>query len=160
MNLDLLFNSDSAYLNDHCYSYNSNVRNLKIACLNVCGLSCKTNFPDLSDFVSKYDIVGLVQTKLDSFDSVVCDGYRFYGVNRKQCKRKSGGVGIFVKTSLADHIVILDDNNENCLLFKFENILNSDIVFGVIYIPPENSPYSSIDIFDAIENNLVNYTQE
>ena len=33
--------------------------------------------------------------------------------------------------------------------------LDSDLVFGCIYIPPANSKYSSSDAFDEIENELI-----
>jgi hypothetical protein len=33
--------------------------------------------------------------------------------------------------------------------------LDSDLVFGCVYIPPENSKYSSSDTFDEIENELI-----
>jgi hypothetical protein len=33
--------------------------------------------------------------------------------------------------------------------------LDSDLVFGCVYIPPENSKYSNLDAFDEIENELI-----
>ena len=30
-----------------------------------------------------------------------------------------------------------------------------NILLGVVYIPPENSPYSNINLFDDLENNLI-----
>ena len=33
--------------------------------------------------------------------------------------------------------------------------LNSNVLFGAVYIPPENSKYSSIEAFDELENELV-----
>ena len=30
-----------------------------------------------------------------------------------------------------------------------------NILLGVVYIPPENSPYSNINLFDDLENILI-----
>ena len=36
----------------------------------------------------------------------------------------------------------------------------SSVLFGSAYIPPENSDYSSIDIFDVLESEIIKYTSE
>ena len=52
----------------------------------------------------------------------------------------------------------LNCSDENCIWFKVENtLLDCNCVFGAVYIPPEGSPYSSIDIFDKIEQDVINF---
>ena len=57
----------------------------------------KLLFPDFIEFIKKYDIVCISETKLDDIDviNVQLDGYTFFAKNRIS-RRKSGGVGIFV----------------------------------------------------------------
>ena len=33
-----------------------------------------------------------------------------------------------------------------------------DIIFGIVYVPPENTRYSSQEAFDQIENELINFS--
>ena len=119
-------------------------------------MDTKLRIPDFDLFVNKYDIVGLVETKFDDFDSVDIDGYSFFGFHRKKCKRKSGGVGLLVKNKLAEYIKVLNVDNENCLWFTFNGNCWQNTIFCVVYIPPEGSVYSNIDIYSSIENDILN----
>ena len=48
-------------------------------------------------------------------------------------------------------------SSENCLWFTIsKELCFKDIVFGVIYLPPEGSPHSSIDLFDKLKMILYN----
>ena len=110
-------------------------------------------------FVHACNIVRLVETKLDNYDTVQIKGYKFISLYRQVCRRKSGAIGLLVKESLFSSIKILDPTNDYCLWFKVDqSIVKSDIIFGVIYIPPEGSPYSDSEIFDNIENDILNLT--
>ena len=37
--------------------------------------------------------------------------------------------------------------------------LNSDVLFGIVYLPPENTRYSSADCFTDIEQELMNFSK-
>lgn len=138
---------------EHNYCIPVNNSLLDIAFVNVGGLCSKLYFiPEFEDFINKHSIVCLAEPKLDSFDKLEVDGYTFKGINRVHCKRKSGGVGAFIKNNLINQFVMLDISHENCFWFTFKD---SNIVFAVTYIPPEGSQYSSIEIFDKIENNII-----
>jgi len=156
---------DAQTVHDHTYSVISekhdllSSHDLKFAVLNICGLMNKLKYIETQEFIQNYDIVGLVETKLDNYDTVQIKGYKFISLNRQVCRRKSGGIGLLVKESLFSSIKILDPTNEYCLWFKVDqSIVKSDIIFGVIYIPPEGSPYSDSEIFDNIENDILNLT--
>jgi hypothetical protein len=99
----------------------------------------KLNYPDFHDFINNYDIIGLVETKLDDFDTVCCNGFKYIGLNRKSFKRKSGGIWLLVKECYHQYVSVLNSSNENCLWFKIDNLFEYNIIFGVVYIPPEGS---------------------
>jgi len=105
---------------EHCYSSQSS--SLKVCCLNICSLSTKTHYVDFVNVVHTFDVIGLVETEL-------VDGYCFYGVNRERCIRKSEGIGQLVKKSLASNVVILCNDNENCLMFKMNGMFDRNIIF-------------------------------
>lgn len=79
----------------------SSIAELKLVFINVCGLCSKLKFPDFINFVNAHNVVNLAKTKLDCFDKPTINGYTFIGKkNRKNCRSKSGGIGLFVKDSL------------------------------------------------------------
>ena len=133
------------------------MKSIKFSFINVCGLVSKLQIPEFCDFVKKYDIFCVAETKLDAFDVISLDGYIFKGVSRKHFRRKSGGVGIFVKDTLYESIDILECNNDFSIWFKFKN---SNCIFGVLYIPPENSAFSSLSLFDDLENIVLNFSSQ
>jgi hypothetical protein len=114
------------------------------------------NNPDFHDFINNHDIIGLVNTILDDFDTVCCNDFKYVGLNRKYLKRTSGGTG-----SLCYHqyVSVLNSSSENGLWFKIDKLFEYNIIFEVVYIPPEGSFYSSIDTFDDIENDILNYSE-
>lgn len=83
-------------------------------------------------------------------------------MNRKNAKAKSGGVAVFVKSHLLEFVVPLKGKSENVLWFTFKNnvIISDCVIFGAVYIPPERSHYSSIDIFDVIENDIIDFVSD
>ncbi|WAR17083.1 hypothetical protein MAR_031677, partial [Mya arenaria] len=120
---------------------------MELTLLNVCGLSFKLKYSNFDDFIRKYDIICLNETQLDEFDNINVQGYKFFRINRKQFVKKSGGVGVLVCNRLWSKICFFENSNENC-------------VFGAIDITPEGSRYSSIEIFDQIESDIVDFRSE
>ena len=98
----------------------------------------------------------------DDYDSVnIANFTGLPTLNRKKFKNKSGGIAVYVKSYLFNYILPLKGGNDNVLWFTFKNCIFSEpVVFGVVYIPPEGSSYSSIDIFDSIESELVHFISE
>ena len=70
----------------------------------------------------------------------------------KGARRSSGGVTLSVKKHLSNCITILNNEDDFSLWVKIENVIggNSTICY-ITYIPPENSRYSTIELFDVIE---------
>ena len=77
----------------------------------------------------------------------------------KNCKRASGGIAVIYKKEL--HSVLKFDikkESQFVLWFQLSKTVlksESDLVFGCVYIPPENSKYSSSDAFDEIESEMI-----
>ena len=78
-------------------------------------MTSKLIIPGFQSFISNFDIICLSETKLDQFDSVNINGFKFIFANRELARRKSGGVGVLIKNDLWPYIKVLDDKNENCL---------------------------------------------
>ena len=69
---------------------------LNFAVLNVCGLKTRSLYPEFQELVSNYSMFLFATTDLISINS-----YTFINQPRRQnCKRKSGGIGTFVKNSI------------------------------------------------------------
>ena len=90
----------SSYNVDHNYCSNSKFKKLKFVSLNVCFLCAKLKFPDFQNFVNQYDIICLTELRTDQYDDVNIDGFRFISASRAVAKRKSGGVGLFIKNNI------------------------------------------------------------
>lgn len=77
---------------------------LSLSALNVCGLKRRLNYPDFIEYIQKHDFSCVCETNTDSTDIVDIDGYIFLSKHRSQnYKRKSGGIGVYVKEGLLKH---------------------------------------------------------
>ena len=77
------YNSDVfgkySLLHDHNYlSDNQSMPYYKCAFVNVCGLYSKLKVPDFIEFVNKYDIVALAETKTGDYSNVDITGYSLF----------------------------------------------------------------------------------
>ncbi|CAC5395008.1 unnamed protein product [Mytilus coruscus] len=137
------------------------ISSIKVLSLNVCGILAKLKAPELEELCSNYDIVCFCKTKLDELDVVELDHFRLLPpLNRKNGKCKSGGIAVFVKNSIFVNIELLHSSCENVLWFVVNQLFDVPVLFGTVYIPPVNSIYSSIDIFDVIEDDLITFITE
>ncbi|MEW8545038.1 MAG: hypothetical protein AB2693_16055, partial [Candidatus Thiodiazotropha sp.] len=108
--------SGSNYIQRSIQCTKSKIRNanksLACAALNVCGLRRKILYPEFSELVHNYDIFCVCETKLDNYDIVNIPDYTFLGQSRKQRYiRKSGGLGVFVKNSIAPFVTQIDSDS-------------------------------------------------
>ena len=66
-----------------------------------------------------------------------------------------------VKDTIFKHVKVFNSTSENVLWFTVNSTLFYELVlFGVVYLPPESSSYSTISIFDLIENDLISLNPE
>ena len=139
--------------NYHSKINSSNNFSHKFMSLNVNGLCSKLKYEDLEDYISKFCIVGLTETKLDDCDHVEFDNFELFTKNCKNFKSRSGGVALLVSSNIVKRVKIVQSDCETALWFHIsENLLGYTLFGGVIYIPPDGSKYSYIELFDQIEN--------
>ena len=122
----------------------------------MCGLKSKLKLLDFEEFIQQYKLIFLPETKLDELDYITNPNYKIFTNNRKIKKRASGGVATLVHNSITDHVTVLDTDINSTMWIRLDKRLcQIPIVFGLVYNPPDNSPYADISIFDQIENTII-----
>lgn len=136
------------------------ISSLKCCSINVCGLKRKLSCPDFVDYVNQFDIVCIQETKLCNLDSVELDGFELHCNNRGGIEGRipSGGVGILISDKVKDKVKVLKPTHDHvlwCVIDKSVLHHPSDILLGNVYIPPEKSKYSNIEMFSEIEEEMI-----
>lgn len=119
-------------------------------------------YPDYLDFLSKYDIIGLQETKTDSLDDIRIQGYNLHFKHRKEISRiKSGGLAIAYKEKYSQYIKMIKSDSHLVMWFVISSRLTrkNDLLCGMVYIPPENSSFSSNDPYFEINEELRMFTE-
>ena len=115
--------------------------------------------PDFINFLCVHDICIFVETKLTDLDDITLPkGYTYVTKNRQKFKKASGGIIVIYKKELEKQLKFHISDCQFVLWFKISKSalsLISDVLFGCVYIPPENSKYSNVDAFIELENELV-----
>ena len=85
-------------------------RNIKVTLINVCGLKTRFKNAKFSDYINKFDIILLRETKLDTLDSISVPGFHLLIKNRKHKKRASGGIALLIsdELTLVNYVCELD----------------------------------------------------
>ena len=137
---------------------------LNVYYLNVCGLQSKLKFTEFSNIFQTYDVLVFVETKLDDLDIIdLPDGFSYVTKNRKGATKKSGGIVIIYKNILKEFISFIESESQYVQWFKFQKCLlncEKDVLFGAVYIPPENSKYANTDAFEEIEIELLTFADK
>ena len=124
----------------------------------MCGLKRRLNYPEFKEFINNYDIFCVSETNTDSTDIIDIDDYVYFSKHRSQTyKRKSGGIGIYVRENIAPFINILDNNTEYILWVVLKTDLTNlshNMVIGAVYLPPENSRFFNEDELNIFENEI------
>ena len=121
----------------------------------MCGLKSKLKLLDFEEFIQQYKLIFLTETKLDELDDITIPNYKIFTSTRKIKKRASGGVATLVPNSITDYVTVLDTDIKSTMWIRLDKRLcQIPIVFGLVYNPPDNSPYADISIFDQIENTI------
>ncbi|CAG2202024.1 unnamed protein product [Mytilus edulis] len=112
-------------------------------------------YPEFITLLNNYDVVCFDETKLDDLDTVELDNFVFHFKNRKKySNRKSGGIAFGYKRYLENCITPIQTDCPFVQWFSIDEKifdLKSSVIFGVIYIPPENSIYTSENALSDIE---------
>jgi hypothetical protein len=77
--------------------------------------------------------------------------------------RKSGGIVIYVRYIYSKYVSVIENDYDHILWIRIDgkafNIQNQ-IIIGAVYIPPINSRFSTIDIFDELEREVSSFIDD
>ena len=146
-------------VNNSLFDISNNQNPLKLLSLNVCGLKSRCINPDFISYLQSFHIIGQQETKLSEIDQINLNLFEVLTKNRKTKSRTpSGGIAIAVHESIIEHVTAIETESQLVFLFKLScnfTKTTSDIICGVVYIPPENTRYSCNDPYTEIQNELV-----
>ena len=92
-----------------------------------------------------------------SVDEITFPGsHCFHKFRYTQSSKPSGGMCFVVKDYLKDIFQLLKCNNPDMSLGKISIPNCEPFVLSLVYVSPENSPYSSRQTFIDIENDICN----
>ena len=141
-------------------AYKKIKNNIICGSLNVCGFKRKIKVPEFCSLIENFDIFCVNETKLDPIDIINVEGYNFLSQCRKQTyRRKSGGLGVFVKQSLGPYVLLVESDSDYIMWFKLERSLfktDEDIHFGAVYVPPADSRFKNADETNIFEIEIIN----
>ncbi|CAG2208866.1 unnamed protein product [Mytilus edulis] len=101
------------------------------------------------------------KSKTDDLDEIDIPNFEIKMKNRFTLRRvKSGGIVLCFRTHLADKINMVDTDSKYIMWFTVDKEifrLNQNVLFGIVYIPPENSSYCIGDPYNEMENEFLNF---
>lgn len=122
--------------------------------MNVCGVKNRLCYPEFKKLINDFDIICLSETKLSDIDIIDADNFMFKYKNRKKFNNRSGGIALGYKMFLNEHIKVFETDCPFVLWFSVDKKLlktSQNVIFGIIYVPPEGSKYGNDDAFSEIE---------
>ena len=128
--------------------------------LNVCGLASKLKYNIIQEYIEKFDIICLTETKCLSVDEHDIKEYKCFSMSPRIKKHKYGGIHgicILVKAHHAINCHIIDTLSSESILGLHVNnkVLGYDCIIGAVYIPYEMSDYYHDDIYDFLADDIV-----
>ena len=124
----------------------SSLNNLTFLVWNVGGFT-KDKWDD-SKFrnLLKYDVICLTETHTTKTSKINIPGYIHSQSTREtesnNSRKKSGGIAVYVKSSIASGTEFINSEHDDILWLKFKKNqfdIQKDIYFGAVYITPSNS---------------------
>jgi hypothetical protein len=112
--------------------------------------------PDFDLLIKSYDVLIFIETKTDEFDELkLPEEYTYFAKHRKKNHKNASGMIIVFKKTLPKCLHFIKSDSEYVQWVEFTKCLNSDMLLGCVYIPPENSKYSSEEAFIEVEEELL-----
>ena len=119
---------------------------------------------DFENFINSYDFICLSETKLTDYDSVFINDYDIHVLNKYNKDGKCEGihfVALLVKHKYSNYVKIVKGLSKCALWCHIDSRLTGEnILLGSLYIPPETSKHSCIEIFDDIEHDILELTSD
>ncbi|VDI39621.1 Hypothetical predicted protein [Mytilus galloprovincialis] len=113
--------------------------------------------------IAEYDRAHRFETKLDDCDVINCDEFIFSFKNRhKITSHRSGGIALGYRKCLDKCIKTFDTECKFVYWFSVDKKvfdLDENIVFGIVYIPPVNTNYTSEEAFNEIDVEFQRFSQ-
>ena len=130
------------------------------------------NDDDFVNYINNFDLILLTETWTSNISNLNLSGYECINCPRLKCNRKakrdSGGITIYYKQQLHNHIELIKTNQVGIVWFKISKqflSVENDVYFCVCYIPPEGSAvYRNIrsslfevDFFELLNQDIMLY---
>ena len=115
---------------------------------------------DFLDNINQCDFV--ILTELWNQSQIEIPGYKSFRTPSNKANssgRQSGGISLSFKSRFQNEVTLVKNSN-NFLWCKITKEIwgcAKDVYICGIYIPPQNSPHFSSDMFDQLENDIINY---
>ena len=97
------------------------MKSISFLSYNICGLRAKINDADFISYVNKFDFVCLLETFVEDLKTNVFYNFIHFvspAVKLSRAGRRSGGVLLLIKKSLADYVQEIDLGVENIITMK------------------------------------------
>ena len=104
-----------------------------------------------------HDIVLLVETWTNELCDLDLTGYEYFALHRpktKKAKRSSGGIVVYYKQSLAKHVSIHKQSDDNIIWLKIDTGCDKVTFICVCYVTPSNSQVITMDVFSKLEADI------
>ena len=131
--------------------------------MNICGLYEWKLTDVLGAHLKKYEITLLQETWSAEGDVFYRDDYTYYNFPRKCHKlsmRNSGGLGVFIKHTVADGVTCVKNTEDILVWLKLERSffsLATDLYLGNVYVVPETSVYLCHDVFNVLRDDISSF---
>ena len=160
---------------DHCYAKKPkslekninekvlSIEKLKFFYINVGGLKSKMNYDDFMETIKIYDIVCIVEAKIDKNDlESLTEEFENFDIHSNILEQYSqhprAGILILTKKHLKNFITLFTPKSNLVLFLKIDGkILNSnvDLICGSVYIPPYDSKYYLPEDFQTLQEEIL-----
>ena len=142
---------------------------LNFLALNVCGLTSKLKFRNIQDIISKHHFVCLSEIRTSFIANDEFPGFEVI-ISDKKCKKngveinKLTGLAMLIKTCNEFSFERIDSRKTNCewvLWVKVSDHKNKlSFLLGSTYIPCETSTFYCEDIYDYLQEDLLDLQTE
>ena len=96
-----------------------------------------------------------IESKFDDIDVILIPGFKLVSKNRLFNRKASGGVAALVSEKISNNVINLNVKQQDSIWLKYKcgNEVN-DMIICLAYIPPEDSIYSKMFIFNEIDEHI------
>ena len=115
---------------------------------------------EFTEMVNNYGFLCLNETKLDRFDSISVDGYKFISSSRINARIRSGGIGLLYKTKYDKYILVKAKLKHTIAIVISKELFGFDVLLLCVYIPPEGSAYHDVTAFEELKSCIIQHKND